>query len=278
MLDAVRRHVNEPGHEHNAVREGNLFEDLPFVLVAWVRSLDVDGPDVRPEDRLDDLAQRHVVVVRPRVVSPADVEAQLLARDPFDRPVQRLDRLVEVRPPVGDVGADRPEVLRHREVGRVELELEPRLRDRAVLVAHRFRDRVEVRLVRGVVPVRVVERDLPRRGGGEERVAARMVAEGRAERLDVGVDGVGVAHLHRPLAAQHQDMRADLVREQALRDAGELKEIVALDPNAAAEARQPIEDVVAKPDLAHLAVADDVDPDRPLPVDDLPNRRADSRR
>ena len=73
-------------------------------------------------------------------------------------------------------------------------------------------------------------------------------------------------------------MRADLVREQALRDAGELKEIVALDPNAAAEARQPIEDVVAKPDLAHLAVADDVDPDRPLPVDDLPNRRADSRR
>jgi hypothetical protein len=105
------------------------------------------------------------------------VQAQLRRRDPLDGRVQRVERLLEVGAPVVDIGAHRAEVVRHREVRRVQLQAETRVRDRSVLVAHRLGDRVDVGLVRGVVLVRVVEGDLAGRGRREERILRPAVAQ-----------------------------------------------------------------------------------------------------
>jgi hypothetical protein len=162
VLDRVDLDVDHAEDQVLAVGQVDLLEDLPLVRVARVGALDVERPRVRLQDRLDDVPQRHVLVVRAGVVAPAHVQADLLLGDAVERRVQRVDRHRQVRVPALDRRADGPAVRGHREVGRVDLQVEPGVGDRLVLVAQRLAERLEVLLVRAVVLVGEVEGDLAR--------------------------------------------------------------------------------------------------------------------
>ena len=145
------------------------------------------------QHEVDDVRQRHVEVVRPLVVAPAHVHADLLGRDIGEGMIQRLD----VEPGHGaerrDVEVGELDVPAHAEVGAVDLQHEARARDRLVLVLHRLRDGVEIGLVGGIVLVLEEERDHPRRGGGEEGFARPRSGRRRPRLAASARAGLGIA-------------------------------------------------------------------------------------
>ena len=79
------------------------------------------------------------------------------------------------------------------EVGRVDLEQQATVDDRAVLGAQRVGHRPDVLLARGVVPVLHGRRHDPGRGRGHERLRERRVGDERA--LGVELGRVAIGHL-----------------------------------------------------------------------------------
>ena len=83
----------------------------------------------------------------------------------------------------------------------------------------------------------------------------------------------------RPVVGRHGRPRAlfTVGAEEAARNLGVIGQIARSERllrGRALEPRQPVRDVVREARLAHLAVADDVDPRGDLPVDGLVHRRA----
>ena len=154
---------------------------------------------------------------------------------------------------------DRPAVPGHREVGRVDLQVEARVGDRLVLVAQRLAERLEVLLVGAVVVVGEVEGDLPGADRAHERLVGRRVAERALEALDVAADRVRVLDRHLVDAVGEHEVRHRRRVEQAHREVRVVGDVVGLELRAALEAREAVVDVVAEAGLAQLAVAHDVD-------------------
>ena len=149
----------------------------------------------------------------------------------------------------------------HGEVGRVDLEVQPGLDDRLVLGLHRVRERFEVLVARLVVLVRLEERDDPRRRGvhetaGDVGALERVREDGEVapERLGMLVgdraaaDGAEVlgcrARLREPVAEPGIGVEVGRGRARHVADL---------------EAAEPVTDVGCVADLAHLAVAHEVD-------------------
>eukprot|EP00966_Prymnesium_polylepis_P229121 5301926-Prymnesium_polylepis.1 len=104
----------------------------------------------------DGAHQRHVVVVRPGVVAPADVHAHPLGRDRRDGLVHHPDVRRRDLLEVGEAHVTEARVAAHREVGAVDLQREAGGGDRLVLRLHRRAERLHVLGV--VVEVIVVEK------------------------------------------------------------------------------------------------------------------------
>src|SRR5690606_32734397 len=158
----------------------------------------------------------------------------------------------------------------HREVRAVELQQEAGRDDGLVLLAHRGRDRVDIRLVRRIVAVPLECRDDPRRSRIHEGLARAMARDGVAKIREVLVergavddldrtDACGPPELLRPGHPRDRLARLRMRREIEGRRTG----MMAFEP------REPILDVRRVADLADLAVADDVETDLDLPRHDL---------
>ena len=149
----------------------------------------------------------------------------------------------------------------------------PALDHGLVLVPHRVRDRVEIRLVIRVVIVPEEEGDDPRRGRREESLRRRGGRERRLEVLGVDLGGPRVAHGDRTVAGRRPPAGAPGVAEDALGQLGEVHEVPVLERLAgAAEAGQPVLDVRGVARLAELPVVDDVQARVRLLPDDLRHR------
>jgi len=88
VLDVVRLDLDHVGDQHRALRQPDLLEDRPLVRVTRIGGLELYRVGPGLPDHVDDLLERHVAVVRARVVAPAQVHAHLLGRDVDERAVQ----------------------------------------------------------------------------------------------------------------------------------------------------------------------------------------------
>ena len=125
MLDEVRLRIRSR-RESAPCRSGSFtrLEHGAFVGVARVGGFERDRVRPRREHDVDDVGERHVVVVRALVVAPAQMHAKLLGRDVAGGVIERLDvhadalaELLEVEVGVLDVPA-------HAEIGAVDLQHE----------------------------------------------------------------------------------------------------------------------------------------------------------
>ena len=121
--------------------------------VPWVGGLEGDTARPGSEDDVDDVGQRHVVMVRALVVAPAQMHTRLVGRDVGQRVVERLDVQAGHGPKFVEAQRSELDVPPHREIRAVDLENEPGPGHRLVLVFHRVGDGEEVRLVGRVVVV-----------------------------------------------------------------------------------------------------------------------------
>ncbi len=233
--------------------------------VPRVRGLERDRRRPRGQHDVERVGERDVAVVRPFVIAPAEVHAQLLGRNVGDRVVERLDVHLRLLAPLrkGEVGV--LDVPSHAQVRAVDLEDEAGLRDRLVLLPHRIGDREQVRLLGGIVLVAEEERHDAGRRGREERVLDLDARQRRLQVVDVGLGRLRVAHADRRVARRRLPARAPGVAEHALREIGEAGEVLVDERVAgAAEAGEAILDVGRVARLAHLAVVNHVDTRRGL--------------
>ena len=146
--------VTIPRDEHLALGQLHVLPDAPLVFMAGVRLLDRVVPRPYLQHEVDDLGQRRVERVGAVPASPADVVADTILRDALERVVERVD--THLGPPT--VVLDRPAQRQDRVVlvhehGVVDLQEEPGVHDRPVLVSQRVRHREDELLVRLVVAI-----------------------------------------------------------------------------------------------------------------------------
>ena len=91
MLDDIGGVADDAGNEHLARRQFRALPHAPFVLVARIGAFDDEGADLHAEDEIDDVLERHVGGVRAGPAAPADVIADAVRRQAFDRLVEHLD-------------------------------------------------------------------------------------------------------------------------------------------------------------------------------------------
>ena len=93
------------------------------------------------------------------------------------------------------------------------------------------------------------------------------------EILDVGLHRLRIAQCDRAFDVRHDDVpSAFILDEQLVDDAGEGADVGCDERRAVGEAGVALDHVVAESDLAHLAVADDVDAGLDLLGDDFGDR------
>src|SRR5206468_5653469 len=124
VLDEVGGRVENTGDEDFAGGQLHALEQPPLVRVPRIRGLEGETGGPGGEGDVDDVGEGDVVMVRPLVVTPAQVEARPLRRDVRERVVQRLDvepghcaELVEAQIRELDVPS-------HTEVGAIDLQVE----------------------------------------------------------------------------------------------------------------------------------------------------------
>ena len=150
----------------------------------------------------------------------------------------------------------------HRQVGRVDLELEPGGHDGLVLGAHRLADRPQVVLGRRVVLVGQEEGDDARRRRVHERPRDVLPGQRAAEGREVALEGLAMLVGDRPPAdgplvpGARPGLHLTVAKPRERVEVGRRRArgVTELEP------AQAMADVRRVPDLAHLAVADDVDP------------------
>src|ERR1700722_12105372 len=90
-LAQIRLRLDDARDDGLALRQFDALEQRPFMRVAWVRRLERDRARPRQEDDVDDVGERHVTMMRPLVIAPAQMHSRLFRRDLRQRMVQRLD-------------------------------------------------------------------------------------------------------------------------------------------------------------------------------------------
>ena len=85
VLDKVGAVADDARNKCCAVGQLYVLEHPPFVLMARIGRLDGVTSSINPENQMDDVPQRNVVMVRTVEAAPADMQSHLLARDPAER-------------------------------------------------------------------------------------------------------------------------------------------------------------------------------------------------
>src|SRR6266849_4139231 len=278
VLDEIGFRLDHAGDQHFAFGQLDRLENLPFVGMTGIGGLERDSVRPRKKNDVDDVFERYVAVVRPFVVAPAQVHAHAFGRNVRGGAVERFDvqpcflaeffqgeaRVLDVPP--------------HGEVGAIDLQDDPGLRYRFVLVAHGIGDGEKIRFLAVVVLVPEKKPDHAGRGGAHEHFLGLYLGRGRFQVLDVIPRALGVAHADRRIAPRGLPARAARVAEHALGEVRELDQVLIYESvPGAAEAGEAVLDVGGVAGLRHLAVVDDVDARPGLPAHDLLHRGANAR-
>src|SRR5882672_4684407 len=125
MLDEVGRRVQHARDDHPVVRQTDLAEHDPFVLVTRVRALEGQGLGPRLQGDRQELSQRDIPVMRPLVVAPAEVKANAIGGNVAQRMVERLDVGLGDLQELGVAQVGEREMPPHGQVRTVDLEDEP---------------------------------------------------------------------------------------------------------------------------------------------------------
>src|SRR5205814_6987031 len=88
MLDVVGLAFDHARYQHLALRHFDRLEHHPLVAVARVRRLELDGVRLGLPHDVDDLLERHVVMVRTGIVAPAQVHPDLPGRNVHERSIE----------------------------------------------------------------------------------------------------------------------------------------------------------------------------------------------
>ncbi len=262
MLDVARLAFDHARYQHFAFGHLDRLEHDPLVAVPGIRRLELDRVRLRLPHHVDDVLERNVVVVRPRIVAPAQVHADLLRGNVHERPVERFDVQLHALAKAGEVEISELRVPPHREVRAVDLQRDARGGDGLVLVPHRLGDREDVLFVRPVVVVLEEERGHARRGRGQKTAGRAVCFQRGLQPLGVDARRFHVAHADRPVASGRLAMFPARVRGHAglgLREGLDVLEHVRR-RGGTAEAVQPILDISGVARLSPFAVVDDVDP------------------
>ena len=198
------------------------------------------------------------------------MQPHLVRRQAARRLVHGFDRHRHIGFHVGGSDAASEAMGAHRQVGRIELEIEARIDDCLVFVRQRLGGGLEIGRVRLVIEIGEIKEHLPGRYRGDEGHLRRCPAESLFEVGDVAMHRVLVAQLDRSLHIGHDEMAAAFVLdEQFVDDVRKVAEIGRDELRSIGEAGVALHHVVAEADLAHLAVGDDVDARLALLADHL---------
>src|SRR5438445_13555392 len=134
-LDDVRRRVDDPGDEYLPSREPHVLPYFPLLLMAPIRPHDRQGRRPRREQNVDDVSERHVVVVWCLTGTPAHVHTDALWCNVAGGSVKRRDVLRHNRAELRDGEIGKPGATQGQ-VGTVELQEKTGLDDSVVLLLH----------------------------------------------------------------------------------------------------------------------------------------------
>jgi hypothetical protein len=91
VLDEVGQAVDDPGDDQLIVGQGYFLKYAVFMGVARVGEREEEAADLGLLDDRQNIGERHVAIVRPFVIAPADVQAHPVARNVFECRVDRRD-------------------------------------------------------------------------------------------------------------------------------------------------------------------------------------------
>ena len=149
MLDEIGAMADDAGNQGGTLRQLHVLEHPPFVFMAWVGGFDRKASGIHPEDQVDDVPERDVIVMGAVVVAPTDMQANLFAGDATQGVIQCVNpQRVFAVVGQGDVGQAVPAVL---QVRIVDLQQEAGIDDGLVFLMHGISDGQQERLVALVV-------------------------------------------------------------------------------------------------------------------------------
>ena len=119
MLDEVGQAVDDPGDDQLIVSQRQFLEHPILVGVARVGEGEKEAADLGLFDDRQNVGERHIAIMRPLVIAPADMQAHPVARDVFECGVDRRDDAFDKAEEI----AERPvlvgEVAFEREIGAI---------------------------------------------------------------------------------------------------------------------------------------------------------------
>ena len=205
-------------------------------------------------------------------IPPAHMEPHPLRRDPLKRPVQSLDRQRKMMMPIPHAGPHRPRVRRHRHIRRIDLQTEPRLHNRPILISQRLSARRQIPLMRPVMLIGIVERDLTRTDRAHKPARRIATPQRPLEPGDIPMHRILISQLHRPHAIRKPQMRRLRIREQPHRQLRKRRHIIRLKLRPPTKPREPLRHIRTEPRLAHLPITNHIQPHLPLPSHQLHHR------
>src|SRR3990172_2438816 len=184
MLDEVGRVGDDARHQHPALRQPDLLPDVVLVVVAHFRRLDGVLPGLDLHQDVGDVLELDVVDVRPVAAPPAGVKADELLRQAAQGVVEDLDRMLQKATVLRrvPVGIKHP---RGAELRLVDLDDEPGVGDRLVLLPAGVRHRHQVLVLAGVMLV-ADARPQAHRAEGRDIALNVLAGDGRLQVGDVG--------------------------------------------------------------------------------------------
>src|SRR5215469_6834213 len=90
VLDEIGLRFNHPGYQHLAFRQFHILENPPFMCMARVGRLKGQSARLRQKNRLDDVSERHIAMVRSFVIAPAQMQPHPVGRNIREGVIERL--------------------------------------------------------------------------------------------------------------------------------------------------------------------------------------------
>ena len=163
MLDEIVDRIQNARREDFVVRDlarlRCLCPHLPLMRMPRVGPFKQHRGGLCLQHHVNDFLKPNVVMMRSLVIAPAHVHADALCWNVAKRMIERLHLQVCIAQKLSIVHITKLDVTAHREVGRVNLQIQAGGNNRLILSGHRIGQSLQILLGTGVVLVRLKHRD-----------------------------------------------------------------------------------------------------------------------